>query len=627
MKSAFASLGVSLRRQPKSACRPLRVEPLERRQLLAVTLSPIGTYETGLFDESGAEVVSYDAVDQRLLVTNDDDKAIDVLDISTDGDPTDSLLMQLPVGGKPTSVDVYHEADSELGLIAVAIKDGTKRGEVEFFRTDGEYLGRVKVGRLPDMLTFTPDGTKVLTADEGEPNDKYSVDPEGTVSIIDVSAILAEGIPDDPGSLLTTAKFNSFNGQRDELRAAGVRIFGPNATVAQDLEPEYVTISSDSATAWVVLQENNAIAELDIATGEFTSITSLGLKDHLIEGNGLDPSNKDGTYFVQAEDENGDPLFDANGDPVWEQEVDDDGNPVVDENGDPVWVTESGPAINIGLWPVKGMYQPDGIANYEVGGTTYLVTANEGDARDYDGFSEETRGKKLDLDPGVFDGWPDLQAAEALGRIKVSDATGDLDGDGDFDEIHAYGARSFSIWTTDGSLIYDSGDDFEQITAAALPENFNSNNDENGSFDGRSDDKGPEPESVVVGQIGENTFAFVSLERVGGVMVYDITDPTAPVFESYFNNRDFGGVAEEGTAGDLAPEGLKFISAEDSPTGMPLLAVANEVSGTTTVYSIGDLDAIVQEASLDWIGEIDASSSKPDSDALAPVAVDLIMTL
>ena len=159
--------------------------------------------------------------------------------------------------------------------------------------------------------------------------------------------------------------------------------------------------------------------------------------------------------------------------------------------------------------------------------------------------------------------------------------------DGDYDQLYSYGARSFSIWDAYGNLVYDSSDDFEQITAAMLPDDFNSNNDANGSFDSRSDDKGPEPEALAIGVINGRTYAFIGFERMGGIIVYDVTDPHAPQFVQYLNNRDFAGDPEMSTAGDLGPEGIIFIAASDSPTGSPMLMVANEISGSTTLYHIG----------------------------------------
>lgn len=173
----------------------------------------------------------------------------------------------------------------------------------------------------------------------------------------------------------------------------------------------------------------------------------------------------------------------------------------------------------------------------------------------------------MSLDPTVFDNPKFLQQSENLGRLKTTTATGDADGDRHHETTFNYGARSFAIWSADGQLVFDSSSQFEQFTAQQFPDNFNATNDENSSFDNRSDDKGPEPEGVTVGYIGEQIYAFIGFERVGGIAVYDVTEPYQPTFVEYVQNRDFAGNAEEGTAGDLGPERILFISATDSPTG------------------------------------------------------------
>jgi len=513
--------------------------PTDNRALIPLdpklSLSVLGTYASNVFDEGAAEIVAFDPRTRRLFVSNADENTVDALDIANPAEPIKEFTVDLsPYGGGVNSVAVSR------GLLAVAVEADVKQnpGKVVFFNTNGHYLKQVTVGALPDMLTFTPDGRKVLVANEGEPNDDYSVDPEGSVSIIDISRGVWR-------ARVKTAGFKRFNRYKDQLIAKGVRIFGPNATVAQDLEPEYIAVAEHSPFAWVTLQENNAVAVLNIYSGRIVDILPLGVKDHGMAGNGIDASNKDD-------------------------------------------------AINIAHYNgVFGMFQPDAMAAYGSRGRQYLVTANEGDARDYDTFSEEARvgDEEIVLDPGRF---PDadvlrLKDEDVLGRLHITNTLGDLDGDGDYDELYAFGARSFSIFTPTKRglrLVFDSGDQLEQLTAAALPFDFNSTNDENDSFDNRSDDKGPEPEGLTLGEINGRTYLFLGLERIGGIMVYDITDPGSPEFVQYINNRDFSGDAEAGTAGDLAPEGLTFIPARKSPTGDNLLAVANEVSGTTTVYKI-----------------------------------------
>jgi hypothetical protein len=232
------------------------------------------------------------------------------------------------------------------------------------------------------------------------------------------------------------------------------------------------------------------------------------------------------------------------------------------------------------------MYQPDTIASFVADGKTWLVTANEGDSRDYKGFSEEARIAKLKLDPAAFPNAAELQKDEALGRLKVTTTLGDKNGDGLHEELYVYSARSFSVWDAEGKLVADTGAEIETILAERMPDQFNSNSEKNGSADDRSDDKGPEPEGVAVGTVDGKPYAFVGLERVGGIMIHDLSTPAKPRFIDYVNTRDFKGDPKAGTAGDLAPEGLVFISAEDSPIGKPLLVATFEVSGTTTVFEV-----------------------------------------
>ena len=509
---------------------------------MTINLNRISTYNTGLFDESAAEIPAYDPTTQRLFVVNAQSASVDVLDLSDPTQPTKiGEIVGSNLGGVINSVAINN------GIVAIALEANVKTdpGSIILFNSNSDFSSAINpiasfgVGALPDMVTFTPDGTKILVANEGEPNDyntEASIDPEGSISIIDISNGIAN-------ATVTTADFNAFDDQKDQLISQGVRIFGPNATVSQDLEPEYITISADSTTAYVALQENNALAVVDIASSTVTNIIPLGFKDHSLTGNELDASNRDD-------------------------------------------------AINIRNWPVKGMFQPDAIASYTVDGMNYIVTANEGDARDYDNFSEEARVGDLNLDPTVFPNAAQLQENSQLGRLNITTTLGDADGDGIYEEIYAYGARSFSIWDESGNLVFDSGSEFENIVAQEIPEYFNSNNDDNDSFDARSDDKGPEPEGVTIGEINGTPYAFIGLERVGGIMVYDISDPTDAQFVQYINNRDFTVDAqlEDGSsnpaAGDLGPEGLVFISADDSPNGVPLLVVSNEVSGSTSVYEI-----------------------------------------
>ena len=504
-----------------------------------VQLDLLGTYQTGIFDEGAAEIVAYDAATARLFFVNADANEVVALDAS---DP--SNLRQVFTIGLGAFGAGANAVAVKGGIVAVAVEaeEATDNGRVAFFTTKGAVLGSLEVGALPDNLAFSPDGRYVVVANEGEPSgyEDDSVDPEGSVSIID----LQNGIT---GAVVRTAGFADFNagGSRAAETAAaqanGLRIFGPGATVAEDLEPEYVAISPDGAKAYVSIQENNGLAVVDLATARVDALLGLGFKDHTAEG--FDPSDRDGR-------------------------------------------------VAIGPVPTLGMYQPDAIAAYEVNGQTYVVTANEGDAREYDGFDEESRVRSLALDPAAFPDAAALQADDQLGRLTVTTTLGDADQDGLYESLYSFGARSFSIHSADGTRIFDSGDDFEQITADRLGADFNSDNDENGTGDSRSDAKGPEPEAITVGQVGDRFYAFIGLERVGGVMVYDVTEPASAAFVDYVTTRDFSVDAQladgapNPAAGDLGPEGMAFIPAADSPTGQALLAVSNEVSGTVSVYGV-----------------------------------------
>ena len=474
----------------------------------------------GSIGGDGAEIAAYDEATEQLFVASGSDK-IEILDIS---DPT------MPAAAGSFSVsdlgDGANSVAAHGGVVAVAIAADPSQdpGKVGFYDTAGNLLSSVTAGALPDMITFTPDGQKVVVANEGEPDDDYLVDPEGSVTVVDVSGGAANVTQAD----VTQIGFTDFNvgGPRHGELDPAVRIFGPNATVAQDLEPEYVAVSGDSLTAWVTLQENNAVAVIDLSDNSVAAIKGLGTKDWSLPENQLDASDRDGL-------------------------------------------------INIRNWPVQGMYQPDAIASFEVGGQTYLLTANEGDAREYEGdpgFVGETRVEDETLDPTAFPNAAELQMEENLGRLKITVTEGQ-NNEGAFTELYAYGARSFSIWAADGTLVQDSGSQIANLTAVLSPDLFNSQGAAD-SFDERSDDKGAEPEGVTKGVVDGRTYAFVGLERIGGIMVYDVTDPMTPRFVQYQPALD----------GDISPEGLLFIPAVDSPNGKNLLVVTYEVSSTTTIF-------------------------------------------
>lgn len=502
-----------------------------------VSLRFIGRFDSGS-GVAGAEISAFDPASQRLFVTNGAENALDIVDASNPAAP--SLVERVALLRPLQSVAVRD------GVVAVAIEGTTRQspGEVVVLDTDGVIQWRVNVGALPDMVTFTPDGTKIVTADEGEPEGYCAgqVDPEGSVSVIDVAT-----------RSVAIARFNAV-GSADALRAKGVRIIGPGATtVAQDIEPEYVAISHDSRTAWVTLQENNAMATIDLRTATVTNVVGLGYQRHGgVGGVAIDTSSDDG-----------------------------------------------GPNIVTRNAALAGMYMPDAVAGFRVRGQQFLAMANEGDAREYCGVLGGTVLEREDLRAGSGSGSllsPDVfsstdRSNAQLGRLRVSTLfPATKNAAGKLNEAYSYGSRSFTIRDTTGKIVFDSGDQFEQRTKALPPVRFNAewnlDADAAGPADGRSPAKGPEPEGIAVGRAYGRQLAFVSLERTGGVMVYDVTDPANSTFVKYLNTTDYTGTIADGTAGDVSPEGVVFVTGDDSPTGKPLVIVTYELSGTTAIFQV-----------------------------------------
>ncbi|HAD14567.1 MAG TPA: bifunctional metallophosphatase/5'-nucleotidase, partial [Saprospirales bacterium] len=329
--------------------------PIKMRYLSSFDVDPIAN--------ATAEITAFDPVSKRLFTTNISQNKLEILDFK---DPNAiskvSSIDMSAYGGGLNSVAFAN------GIVAVAVDDSviTNPGKIVFFDINGNFVNALEVGALPDHVNFSPDASKLLVANEGEPATDYSVDPEGTVSVIDMTP----GAAALTQANVTQVGFAQFNADSAALVAAGVRIFGPGSTVAQDLEPEFVTVSDDGNTAWVTLQENNAVAVIDLQSNTATAILPLGTKDWA-----------GGHFSLDASDQ--------------------------------------APGIFFNNWNVKGMYQPDAIAYWNAGGAGYLITANEGDAREWDANNEILRvnSSSYKLDPVASPDAAYLKRAELLGRL------------------------------------------------------------------------------------------------------------------------------------------------------------------------------------------------------------------
>ena len=540
-------------------------------------LVPIGTYN-GLGGLYASEIVAFDSASKQLFINNGALNRIDIVDIENPATPTLVRSVDMGVYGRGVqSVTVGN------GIVAAAVdvapvvsSDGRQtasNGLVVLMDTTGRVLRNVAVGTLPDHVSFTPDKKTILVAGEGEPicslengnttatekSDPALVsDANGTVSLIDVSNGATS-------ATVTTLDFSAFD--KTALLAENVRVFFPGSTAAQDLEPEYITTNAAGTRAYVTLQEANAIAVVDLVNKTILDVAPLGFKDWSAAGLVYDGSNVDsGT------------------------------------NG-----TFANPISYAGV-PLKGMYMPDTIASMQKGGETFLLTANEGDARDYDCFKEESTFADTagaDSFASFWDTANDtVKANNKLGVQKTTLAfPTKAPVSGTTTNLYTFGGRSFSIWNSSGELVWDSGSQLEEIALRDYPTAFNSDSSDSaatpqlmvsgqpGRMDRRSTSKGVEPEALAVGTIGAQTFAFVGLERMGGIMVYDVSNPTAPSFVRYKNAALEGlalNPANNTTPGsyDVSPEGMVFVPAAASPNAKPMLIVANELSGTTTMYEV-----------------------------------------
>lgn len=687
-----------------------------KSQKPSVTLQHLGRWNSELVGKPGSgmntgelaqsETVAYDSMSKRAFSTNGDDKSFNIVDVSDIINPKTVKKVSISPYSGINCVAVRN------GIVAVALEGiggFYDNGAVVFYDTGGRFINKVVVGVMPDMLTFTPDGKKLLVANEGEIGTDLWIanDPLGSVSIIDMTPGAANITQDNikavdfrnydwtfqtfattdldtftskwqydvyPGAYTSGGGFwgitkSPSDGMRMKIRwqrstgsqawrdmnfwhfnnthtAAGggnffhhlsfaenienrpkpatlsfnyyarnftsadsigyvvawdngttwnkskavwlsaatawatievpvpsgakwvrlrllaktntatasggfdnikirycsnkLRQVIPNTSLSQDLEPEYISVDENSKYAYVSIQEASGIGMLDIEKGEWVRIMSMDYQDHSKAGNEIDPS---------------------------------DNNSIV----------------NITTWPLKTHKMPDGIDVVNINGQTFILTANEGDEK----LNEDRRmrdNRAFIKNPSAL--YTLANDNNLLGRLRHDMYTGDYDFDGFYDELFGIGSRSFSIYDTAMNLIYDSGSDLEKITynyyndATSnhyLPDAFNSDN-EGGpqtSLKNRSDNKGPEPEAIHAHWIGDSLYAFISLERIGGIMVYNITNPYDVRFVTYNNNRDFGADFT-----DLGPEYMAIIPKSQNNTGMDVIIHAHERSGTLVFWGI-----------------------------------------
>ncbi len=532
----------------------------------AETLTPngselkfVGRYVTGA-GLGGAEISAVDSASKRLFITNGAKNTIDIVDISNVKKPKLIKAVSLTSNGVTGIQSVA--AKNGVVLVAAQMASKTAPGRIFVMDINGKLRSGladgIAVGALPDSVTISPNGKFAIVANEGEPTNycltngalSETTDPLGSVSIINLSSKTPSA---------TTIDFKSFSERQNAITYAGGRIFGPNASVAQDLEPEYAAFSADSKFAFVTLQENNAVATVDVETGAIINIVGLGVKNHNLFNAGLDSSDRDNV-------------------------------------------------INIEKRNIQGMYLPDAIGTVAAGGNTYMITANEGDAREYACLLGGTDATKLEAEDPRFADVADttvdstFKGSTIAGRMKVTQfSPANISGEAirsttKVKDAFSFGTRSFTVWKSNlnngvfpADLVFDSGDAIERIIAQERPRFFNADwNTTNGFInpaESRSASKGPEPEGLAIGKAYGRTWMVLALERDNGLMLYDVTNPVKPMFRQYINTSIPGGDMQV-SAGDVSPEGVLFLEADQSPTGKPMVVVSYELSGSVAFFEV-----------------------------------------
>jgi hypothetical protein len=558
-KVTFIGLFIALPLFASAIASPSAVGAAEKPANVAgVSLRFVSRFTSGA-GLGGAEISAMDAKSKRIFSVNGAQNTVNIIDISKVKNPT--LVKVVNLSGK--GVIGIQSIAALNGMVAVAASVGSKTdaGRVFLMDVNGKLNpsapNGVLVGSLPDSIHFSPDGRFVLTANEGEPKDYCKVggvlpetsDPKGSVSVIDVRSNKLQA---------KTLDFSAFNDRANGIISVGGRVYGPGASVAQDIEPEYIAISEDSKYAWVTLQENNAIATVDLASAKVLGISGLGFKNYNSEATGIDPSDRDKESRVR---------------------------------------------------PVQafGMYQPDAVAVAKLGGSNYLFTANEGDAREYAclmGGTDASVIEAEDVRYGSNGTNAALKTDALLSRISVTpftpaNASGTVvTGKTTVNDAYSLGARSFSVWKAPkaggvaaAELVYDSGNFIEkkvlELNNTFFNADWNTTKGSANAVDTRSDNKGPEPEGLAYGQAFGKHWVVVGLERDGGLMLFNVGNPRAPKFVQYISTVDWAGSSlGSSSAGDISPEGILFVEAKNSPSKKPLVIVSYEVSGTVAIFEL-----------------------------------------
>ncbi len=580
--------------------------PMKSRALSVLSSNPL--------DPENAEIIDYSPVNNTLVSTSSavatGGFGVKLYTVNADGTLTERAVVAYDdafgavenmFSTSSAALDPKGRGFGAVALIPLA--NASVKGKVAFFdfrastAASARKLKVLEVGFHPDAIKFTPDGSKLIVANEGEIkavalSAASAVTASAVVPVASTSLLVA-GMDVFGGSIPGGTTIQSIDSATQITLSAPVTLSSGasfNAQLPTNLDApgsisiiDLTGVTSPASIAAATFTQSR-VTEFDFQAANLaTGVNINGVRyNHFglppadryrfIEPENLAPMND--KVYVTLQENNAIAEF-TYATSKWTkitplgtltQTID-----ASDQDG-----PSNAKAVQIDE-VVAGIPMPDAIVAYEVGGQRYLVTANEGDARPDDadiarvsatGTLAATK-KGMPMDPTVLASG--INANNRLARLNISLVDGDIDNDDDIDIPTMIGTRSFSIWNaTTGALVWDSGS-LETLLYSLAPAFHNINNGNLADWDTRSDDKGPEPEALAIGTYGSSVLAFVGMERQNGLLIYNITNPTNPQFLGYQNHLD---------RGIISPESIVFIPAAGSPSTMPMFVAGFEGTGS-----------------------------------------------
>lgn len=484
------------------------------------------------FDQNKLSYHAYDASSERIFVASPGENKLYTFDISN----TDKVFQDSTI-----NLNIYQTEVSAIaarqGVVALTFINNLPqaRGKLVLLDTAGQLINQFTVGAYPSFVRFSSDGRYLIVGNEGPPADDYSVDPMGSVSVLQILSA-------NPSVLTQNDVFTiGFKGLDSTDYHPLLRIYGNDGQQlpSQDIEPEDIALLPGSTKAVVSLQENNGIALIDFGSFSLDTVHGLGWQSHQDSSDGLDGSAQNQRINIR------------------------------------------------GYKNLFGLYQPKGLAALQQLGKNYILSANQGAYRAYSGYDETQLVKNTALNPSTIPDRSQYIEDSLIGSLRLTKTMGNARNVFIYDSMFTFGTRSWSVWDDSLNLVWDSGDDLAEWLAQAFPNQFNSLANSNQSYKQASPHFGPEAHLVTYGEVDGTPYAFVGLKQMGAVAIYDLSNIQSPQQVSLLLDRDFSLAASDPQSGDQGITDLSFVPANLSPNGLELLIASHGVSGSLSVYELG----------------------------------------